>query len=44
MKSHRAETIAIDEPVMHVGPEIAARTYDELIGGFSDTDRFHPTA
>ena len=42
MKSHRDETIKIVEPVMHVGPEIAARTYDELIGGFSDTGRFPP--
>ena len=40
MKSHRDETIKIVEPVMHVGPEIAGRSYDELIGGFSDTGRF----
>jgi len=42
MKSHRDETIKIVQPVMHVGPEIAARTYDELINGFSDTVRFPP--
>ena len=42
MKSHRDETIKLVQPVRHVGPEIAARTYDELIGGFSNTGRFPP--
>lgn len=40
MKSHRHETIKIVQPVMHVGPDIAGRSYDEMIGGFSDTGRF----
>jgi len=44
MKSHRDETIKIVQPVMHVGPDIAARTYDEMVDGFSDTGRFPPDA
>jgi ABC-type nitrate/sulfonate/bicarbonate transport system substrate-binding protein len=44
MKSHRDETITLVQPVMRVGPEIAARTYDEMMDGFSDTGRFPPDA
>lgn len=43
MRTHRDETVKLVEPVMHVSPEIAARTYDELINGFSTTGRFPPS-
>jgi len=40
MRAHRDETIKIAQPIMNVSPEIAARTYDELIGAFSPDGRF----
>ena len=42
MKSHRDETIALAQPIMHQPAEIAARAYDVVMPTFSDTGRFEP--
>jgi NitT/TauT family transport system substrate-binding protein len=40
MRNNRETTIKIVEPVMGVSPAVAARTYDELMPGYSTTGRF----
>jgi ABC-type nitrate/sulfonate/bicarbonate transport system substrate-binding protein len=44
MGNHRDETIKIVQPVMHVTPDIAALTYDQLMPAFSGDGRFPPSA
>jgi NitT/TauT family transport system substrate-binding protein len=44
MRSHKDETVKIVEPVMHVTPAIASRSFDELMAPFSSTGRFPESA
>lgn len=44
MRKNKAETVRISAPVMGVSPEIASRTYDELMPMFSDDGKFDPKA
>lgn len=44
MQSHKAEVVKIAVPIMHVSPEIAGRSYDELMPIFSHTGKFEPAA
>lgn len=44
MRSNRAETVRIAEPVMRVPKHIVERSYDEMVSMFSDTGKFEPKA
>jgi ABC-type nitrate/sulfonate/bicarbonate transport system substrate-binding protein len=44
MKSHKEETSAIAERVLHQSPEVVRKDYDFEIGMFSDEGRFDPQA
>jgi NitT/TauT family transport system substrate-binding protein len=43
MRNNRDTTIKIVEPVMGVSTAVAARSYDELMSGYSTTGKFSPT-
>jgi ABC-type nitrate/sulfonate/bicarbonate transport system substrate-binding protein len=44
MKTHKDEVVKVAAPIMGVTPEIAARTYDELMPIFSTDGKFDPEA
>ena len=44
MKSHKEQSVAISAKVINVTPSVAARAYDEQIGGFSTDGSFDPQA
>jgi NitT/TauT family transport system substrate-binding protein len=44
MESHKAEAVKIAAPIMGVSPEIAARSYDELMPTFSRDGKFDAEA
>ena len=44
MRSHKAETVKIAAPIMHVDMQISSQVYDELMPMFSDTGKFDPKA
>ncbi len=44
MKAHKAESVEISAKVINVSPEVAARVFDEQIGGFSTDGTFDTAA
>ncbi|HTV36592.1 MAG TPA: ABC transporter substrate-binding protein [Xanthobacteraceae bacterium] len=44
MKTHKEQSVAISAKVINVSPAVAARAYDEQIGGFSTDGTFDPAA
>ncbi len=44
MRTHKAETVKIAAPIMHVDMQISSQVYDELMPMFSDTGKFDPKA
>ena len=44
MKAHKDKTVEISAKVIDVSPAVAARAYDEQIGGFSTDGTFDPQA
>ena len=44
MKAHKDTAVAISAKVINVSPAVAARAYDEQIGGFSSDGTFDPQA
>jgi len=44
MESHKPEVVKIAAPIMGVSPEIAGRSYDELMPTFSRDGKFDPEA
>jgi len=44
MESHKAEVVKVAAPIMGVSPELAARSYDELMPTFSRDGKFDPAA
>jgi len=44
MKSHKDKSVEISAKVINVSPAVAARAYDEQIGGFSTDGAFDPQA
>jgi NitT/TauT family transport system substrate-binding protein len=44
MRDNKAKTVAIAAEVQHVDPDIAASTYDVMMGAFSKDGRFEPAA
>jgi ABC-type nitrate/sulfonate/bicarbonate transport system substrate-binding protein len=44
MKAHKDTSVAISAKVINVSPAVAARAYDEQIGGFSTDGTFDPRA
>jgi NitT/TauT family transport system substrate-binding protein len=44
MKSHKAETVELTSKVIGYAPAVSARTYDDLIGTFSDDGKFTKAA
>ena len=44
MRTHKAESVSIAQAVMQKDPDVASRTYDELMPMFSDGGHFSPAA
>jgi ABC-type nitrate/sulfonate/bicarbonate transport system substrate-binding protein len=44
MRTHKAKTVKIAEPIIHASPEITSKVYDQLMPMFLDDGHFPPKA